>query len=200
VFGRSVVADFGWFNSVLWERRSWNKRECDLQEQCCVVSFVACLVFQHSERRMQMLGEKSLAFSAQRDKGACSVKKLQCTVSTLPDRSSLSEQLFLLLIVSPPNLSSGQASSQPHSSLVIRAGMSKLGGKKENWNKILELKERMKGGGRLGKLTDAVGVELWVFEVQPFLHHSLGLWPRRRLHERTGEGRPISVKTQKASY
>jgi hypothetical protein len=75
--------------------------------------------------------------------------------------------------------------------------MSKLGGKKEKWNKILELKEWKEVVSRLGQLTDAVGMELWVLEVEPFLHHRLGLWPRRRLHQRTGEGRPISVKTQK---
>ena len=37
----------------------------------------------------------------------------------------------------------------------------------------------MKGGGRLGQLTDAVGVELGVLEVEPFLYNRLGLWPRR---------------------
>jgi len=80
---------------------------------------------------MQMLGEKSLAFSAQRDKGACSVKKLQCTVSTLPDRSSLSEQLFLLIVCRCPKLSSGQASK--HIAVLSSAQrMSKLGGEKEN--------------------------------------------------------------------
>jgi hypothetical protein len=126
----------------------------------------------HSETMMQMLGEK-----------------LQCTVV-----------LYLTGRLCRSSSSSSSSSFLQSSHLVKQADnhiavllseqrMSKLGGEKENWNEIDPRAERMKGGGRLGQLTDAVGVELWVLEVEPFLHHRLGLWPRRRLHQWTREGR-----------
>jgi hypothetical protein len=61
-------------------------------------------------------------------------EKVAMYSSTLPDRSSLSEQLFLLLIFSPPKFSSGQANSHI-AVLSSEQRMSKLGGKRKNETK-----------------------------------------------------------------
>jgi hypothetical protein len=60
-------------------------------------------------------------------------EKVAMYSSTLPDRSSLSEQLFLL-IFSPPKLSSGQANSHI-AVLSSEQRMSKLGGKRKKETK-----------------------------------------------------------------